>query len=88
MSAASGEALAVTLEARGARLLVYGATSCYLFLWPLAQEAFLEVVTGPPSFASCNGLSYDKSQQSCCGGRHAFATCTLGFGPVQGRSTL
>ncbi|CAE7945014.1 MDP1 [Symbiodinium sp. KB8] len=32
------------------------------------EEAFLEVVTGPPSFASCNGLSYDKSQQSCCGG--------------------
>ncbi|CAE7441437.1 abh1 [Symbiodinium sp. CCMP2592] len=45
MSAASGEAIAVTLE-----------------------EAFLEVVTGPPSFASCNGVSYDKSQQSCCGG--------------------
>ena len=34
-----------------------------------SQEALTEVVTGPPSFAECNGVSYDKSQQACCGGR-------------------
>ncbi|CAE7151439.1 abh1 [Symbiodinium pilosum] len=32
------------------------------------EEALTEVVTGPPSFAECNGVSYDKSQQACCGG--------------------
>ena len=24
--------------------------------------------TGPPSFALCGGVSYDKSQENCCGG--------------------
>ena len=33
------------------------------------QEALIEVATGPPSFALCDGISYDKSQQNCCGGR-------------------
>ncbi|CAJ1400581.1 unnamed protein product [Effrenium voratum] len=33
------------------------------------EEALEEKsVTGPPSFALCDGKSYDKSQENCCGG--------------------